>query len=97
MIQPMHDRVLIQRLEEPQGTIMLTDAEKGMKGKVLAVGPGKWRDGYFYETTVKPGALVCFSSKWNDLAEDFYDNLPVGADKTLHLVQEADILAVINA
>jgi co-chaperonin GroES (HSP10) len=94
VIQPRNDRVLIRRIDEQKGLITLTDAPKGFKGTVLAVGPGKCdEDGDFQPTVVKPGDTVLFNSKWNDFASDYYDDLPVGADPTLHLVQEADILA----
>jgi chaperonin GroES len=98
MIQPLADRVLIRRIDEQKGLITLTDAPKGLKGTVLAVGPGKRdEDGDFQPTVVKPGDTVLFSSKWNDLASDYYDDLPLEADPKLHLVQEADVLAVIHA
>ena len=97
MIQPRNDRVLIRRIEEQKGLTVLTDAPKGLKGTVLAVGPGKRdKDGDFQPTVVKPGDTVLFSSKWNDLAGDYYSDLPVGADPMIHLVQEADVLAVLG-
>ena len=48
-IRPLHDRVVIQRLEEERtspGGIVIPDtaAEKPMKGKVIAVGNGKMLD-----------------------------------------------------
>lgn len=48
MIQPLDDRVLIQRIEEPS-VILLTDAPKGIKGVVLSVGPGKWHPGEWWK------------------------------------------------
>jgi len=110
MIQPRNDRVLIRRIEEQKSNLILTDADKSMKGIVLKVGEGKWIegtwwkirerwewiDGYHARMEVKPGDFVYFNSKWNDFAEDHYDNLPIGAEKGLHLVQEADILAKIG-
>lgn len=78
---------------------MLTDIDKGIKGEVLAVGPGKWVDGSRRKLQVKPGDKVVFNSKWNDFAEDHYGatcrDLPVGSDPNLHLVQEADIIGII--
>ena len=110
MILPRNDRVLIRRIEEKQSGLILTDPDKGIKGIVLKVGEGKWIegtwwkfksgwewiDGYRQLPEVRPGQKVVFNSKWNDFAADHYENLPIGADKNLHLVQEADILAVIN-
>ena len=48
-IRPLHDRVLVKRLEEETktaGGIVLTGsaAEKSSKGEVLAVGPGRTLD-----------------------------------------------------
>lgn len=60
-IEPMHDRVLVERLDEPQtGLIIIPDAYKkvAVKCKVLAVGPGRWEDGVFTKTAVKPGDVV---------------------------------------
>jgi len=124
VIQPRNDRVLIRRIDEQKGPIVLTDAPKGLKGTVLAIGPGKWHPGEWWlkknggmdvpfkgvgfsdiwewepgwrqEPSVKPGDTVLFSSKWNDLAGDYYSDLPVGADPMIHLVQEADVLAVLG-
>lgn len=48
MIQPQNDRVLIQRVEEPSG-LLLPDRSKSIKGLVLAVGPGKWIEGTWWQ------------------------------------------------
>lgn len=39
MIQPMHDRLLVKRLNAPPRQIVLTDAEPYRYFEVLAVGP----------------------------------------------------------
>jgi co-chaperonin GroES (HSP10) len=110
LIQPRQDRVVIERIEEPQGPITLTDAPKGIRGKVLAVGPGRWHEGEWWlikgrwvwlwgwrqPMTVQPGDEVLFSSKWNDLALDRFDDLPIGTDPNIHLLQEADVLAILG-
>jgi len=89
LIQPRNDRILIELLEEEQkGLVLLTNPDKSIKGKVVAVGPKV--------DTAKIGDLVLFNSKWNDFAGDYYSDLPLGADKRLHLIQEADILAIVN-
>ena len=104
-IKPMHDYVLIQRIEEKQeGLIIQPDIakEKGIKGKVLAVGPGKLIEGVNggmvrRPLDVKPGDVVLFNSKWNDFAGDHYTTssyveATTNAEREkLHLVQEADI------
>ena len=49
-VWPMHDRIVLERLPAPQRLIILTDAEKERKFKVIAVGP-KCKE-------VKPGHIV---------------------------------------
>jgi hypothetical protein len=99
------DRVLIQRIDDDS---MLTDAGKGIKGIVLAVGPGKWQDGYRRPMDVKPGMKVLFNSKWNDLAHGELRGTgadgsgplerPISykLDANLHLVTEGDIFAIVD-
>ena len=93
------------------GSIELPDSlrEKSMKGVVVAIGPGKWHpatwwkvkdkwewlDGWREQMDVQVGQHVLFSSKWNDLAEDYGEILPLGADPQLHLVQQADIIGIL--
>lgn len=65
-IRPLHDRVVIERLEEERtsaGGIVIPDsaAEKPMRGKVVAVGIGKTLDnGNVVPLTVKKGDVVIF-------------------------------------
>ena len=95
-ILPRNDRIVVRRHPPKEGAIKLTDADRSLKGTVLAVGPGKRdEDGDIEPLQVKPGDTVLFSSKWNDLAGDYYSDLPVGADPLIHLIQEADILAIL--
>jgi chaperonin GroES len=120
--QPMGDSVLIERLEpierKPGSEIVLTDIKHTgemllRKGRVLAVGPGKRdEDGDRVPCDVKPGDLVIFNARWNDLAHA--ELKPVGSDAksrtaplerplsykfdpAIHLVQEADIAGVLDA
>ena len=96
MIEPRNDFVLIERIEEPQRSVIIVpDIAKSLsiKGKVLAVGPGKRdEDGNVVPIEVKPGDIVLFHSKWSDLAGSHYaeDQLHI---RNLHLVMEADIFA----
>lgn len=91
-ILPRNDRIVVRRHppKQQKGSIVIPDAasEKSQRGTILAVGPKC--------DTVKPGMEVLFSSKWNDLARDRFDDLPVGADPYIHLVQEADVLAILG-
>ena len=63
---PLHDRVLVRRLEEQettQGGIIIPDTakDKPQEGEVLAVGKGKIKeDGKVIPLTVKPGDRVLF-------------------------------------
>jgi chaperonin GroES len=65
-IRPLHDRVIIKRLEDERtspGGIVIPDtaAEKPIRGEVIAVGPGKANDkGEIRPVGVKPGEKVLF-------------------------------------
>ena len=62
--KPLHDRVLVRRVEAEEktaGGIIIPDSakEKPIKGEILAVGPGKVADdGKRVEMTVKVGDKV---------------------------------------
>jgi chaperonin GroES len=66
MIRPLHDRVIIKRLDEEQqnrGGIIIPDTakEKPQQGEVIAVGEGKFRkDGTRQMLDVKAGDRVLF-------------------------------------
>ena len=69
-IRPLHDRVLVRRLEEETktaGGIIIPDTakEKPSQGKVLAVGPGaRGEDGKIVPLDVKKGDKILFG-KWS--------------------------------
>ncbi len=93
-IRPLHDRVVIQRLEEERtspGGIVIPDtaAEKPMKGKVIAVGHGKTLDnGERRPVEVKPGDQVLFGK---------YAGTEVKIDGEDYLVmREDDVMAVFE-
>ncbi|MBK1725636.1 co-chaperone GroES [Halorhodospira neutriphila] len=93
-IRPLHDRVVIQRLEEERtspGGIVIPDtaAEKPMKGKVIAVGHGKALDnGERRPVEVKPGDQVLFGK---------YAGTEVKIDGEDYLVmREDDVMAVFE-
>lgn len=99
MIEPLQDYVLIERIEEaPKGLIVIPDVarEKSIKGKVLAVGPGKRVDGIRKPVDVKVGELVLFNSKWSEFSSSHYADDQL-RDRKLHLVMEADIFGKVNA
>ncbi|MFD1330599.1 co-chaperone GroES [Methylopila musalis] len=92
--RPLHDRVLIRRLEgeeKTKGGIIIPDTakEKPQEGEVIAVGPGA-RDeaGKLVALDVKAGDRVLFG-KWSGV-EVKID----GAD--VLIVKEADILGVVG-
>ncbi len=93
-LKPLHDRVLVKRLEEEEvtkGGIIIPDTakEKPIKGKVVAAGPGKTSDdGKNIAMAVKAGDQVLFNK---------YAGTEVKIDGVEHLVmREDDILAIIE-
>ena len=65
-IRPLHDRVIVKRMEEERtspGGIVIPDtaAEKPIKGEIIAVGNGKLLDsGELRPLDLKPGDKVIF-------------------------------------
>ena len=64
-LTPVHDRVIVKRIEEKEsvkGGIIIPDSakEKPMEGEVLAVGPGRREKGELYPLDVKVGDRVLF-------------------------------------
>ena len=93
-IRPLHDRVIIRRLEEERtspGGIVIPDsaAEKPSKGEVIAVGKGKILDnGEIRPLDLKPGDKVLFGK---------YSGTEVKmADDELLVMREEDVMAVIE-
>ena len=92
-LYPTADHVLVER-EQAQGVtkggIILPDAAKTStnRGVVKAVGDGKWQDGKFVETRVKPEQTVIFGAYAGSEVE-------IEGKKYL-LMSEKDILAVIK-
>jgi len=94
-IRPLHDRVVVSRLEEEKtsaGGIVLPDSatEKPSKGKIVAVGNGKITDsGDVRALDVKVGDTVLFGK---------YSGTEVKVDgDELLVMREDDIMAVIEA
>ncbi len=93
-MRPLHDRVIIRRLEEERksaGGIVIPDtaAEKPMRGEVVAVGPGKLLDdGKLRPLDVKAGDTVLFGK---------YSGTEVKLNgQDLVVMREDDIMAVIE-
>lgn len=93
-IRPLHDKVLIKRLEEEKTTasgLIIPDSatEKPSKGEVLAVGKGKTNsNGNVIALEVKVGDTVLFGQyAGNEVKVD---------NETLLIMSEDDITAVIE-
>ncbi|HKK29313.1 MAG TPA: co-chaperone GroES [Alphaproteobacteria bacterium] len=92
--RPLHDRVLVRRVESEQKTaggiiIPETAQEKPMEGEILAVGAGRINDeGKVFALDVKEGDRVIFG-KWSG-TEVRID----GED--LLIMKESDIMGVIE-
>jgi chaperonin GroES len=93
-LRPLHDRVIIKRLEEERKTasgIVIPDTatEKPDQGEVLAVGPGKKNeDGKVVAVDLKVGDRVLFGK---------YSGSTVRVDgDELLVMREEDIMAVVN-
>ena len=69
-VRPLHDRIIIKRLEEGEqkvGGIIIPDSakEKPQQGKVIAAGAGKVKDdGTRQLPDVKAGDLILFGKYW---------------------------------
>jgi chaperonin GroES len=92
--RPLHDRVLIRRVEQEAkttGGIIIPDTaqEKPMEGDVIAVGPGaRGEDGKVHPLDVKAGDRVLFG-KWSG-TEIKID----GED--LMIMKETDIMGLVE-
>lgn len=93
-IRPLHDRVVVRRLEEERttaGGIVIPDsaAEKPMRGEVVAIGTGKVLDnGDLRALAVKMGDIVLFGK---------YSGTEVKiAGQEMVVMREDDIMGVIE-
>jgi chaperonin GroES len=92
--RPLHDRVLIRRVESEEktrGGIIIPDTakEKPMEGEVVAVGPGaRGEDGKIHPLDVKAGDRVLFG-KWSG-TEVKLDG------EELIIMKESDIMGVLE-
>ena len=92
-IRPLHDRVIVKRLEEEErskGGIIIPDTakEKPQQGKVIAVGPGRREDGKVIAPDVRTGDRVLFGK---------YAGTEIKLNGEEHLIlREDDILGIIE-
>jgi chaperonin GroES len=93
--RPLHDRVVVRRIEADQktaGGIIIPDTakEKPQEGEVLAVGPGtRDESGRLVPLDLKPGDRVLFG-KWSGT------EVKIDGEDLL-IMKESDVLGVIQA
>ena len=93
-IRPLSDRIVVQPREvetRTAGGIVIPDTadkDKPMRGKVLAVGPGKYIEGKIQPLQVKVGDEILFG-KYSGTAIKL-------EDKEYLVMREEDILAVVD-
>jgi len=92
-ITPLHDRVLVRRLEEKEtakGGIIIPDTakEKPQEGKVMAIGAGKMEKGHRVPLDVKVGDRILFGKyTGNDIKID---------DQEYLILREEEILVKVS-
>jgi chaperonin GroES len=93
-VKPLHDRVLVKRIEEKEvvkGGIIIPDTakEKPMEGEVIAVGEGKvLDDGKRSKMDVKKGDRILFGK---------YSGTEIKIDEVDYIImREDEILAVLG-
>ena len=95
MLRPLHDRVLVKRLEErddKHGKIIIPDTakEKPQEGKVMAVGTGRvTEDGKKLPLALKAGDRILFGK---------YSGSEVKLDGQEYLImKEEDVLGILGS
>jgi chaperonin GroES len=92
--RPLHDRVVIRRVEQEAkttGGIIIPDTaqEKPMEGDVIAVGPGaRGEDGKVHPLDLKPGDRVLFG-KWSGTEIRL-------EGEELMIMKESDVMGVVD-
>ncbi len=93
-LRPLHDRVLVKRVDEDdktKGGIIIPDTakEKPMEGKVISVGSGaRGDDGKIVPLDVKAGNRILFG-KWSGT------EVTIDGDELL-IMKESDIMGIIE-
>jgi chaperonin GroES len=93
-VRPLHDRIIVQRLEEGEqvvGGIIIPDSakEKPQQGKVVAVGKGKAKDdGKVIPLDVQEGDTILFGK---------YSGQEIKIDgEELLIMREDEVLAILD-
>jgi chaperonin GroES len=93
-IRPLHDRVIVRRIEEEEktkGGIIIPDTakEKPQEARVVAVGVGRREEGKLIPMEVKEGDRILFGK---------YSGTEIKLNGEEHLIlREEDILGVIES
>jgi chaperonin GroES len=94
-IRPLHDRIVVKRIEEQETTrngIIIPDSakEKPQEGEVMAIGKGKrLEDGSLAALDVKAGDRILFGK---------YSGNEIKLDGTEYIImREDDVLGVLDA
>lgn len=102
-VRPLHDYVLVRRLEAPEkteGGIYIPDVarEKSQQGEVVAVGPGKkTKEGKLIPPDVKVGDIVIFNKYAGSDFERRSTAIPVKiGDQDYLIVREEELLGVVQ-
>ena len=93
-VRPLHDRIIVQRIDEGEqkvGGIIIPDTakEKPQQGKIIAAGKGKVKDdGKVVPMDVKAGDLILFGK---------YSGTEIKLDGEEYLImREEEVLGVIE-
>jgi len=91
--KPLHDRVLVERIESEEktaGGIIIPDTakEKPIEGRVVAIGSGRIEDGKLVPLDVKAGDRILFG-KWSG-TEVKLDG------KDFLVMKESDVMGIIG-
>ena len=92
-VRPLHDRIIVQRIEEGEqkiGGIIIPDTakEKPQQGKVIAAGAGKVKDdGKRVALDVKSGDLILFGK---------YSGQEIKLDGEEYLIMREDEVLAVN-
>ena len=96
-VRPIHDRVIVQRLEEGEqkvGGIIIPDSaqEKPQQGKVIAAGAGKAKDdGKRIPLDVKAGDKILFGKySGQEIKLDGEEYLIMREDEVLAVIEDGD-------
>ena len=93
-LKPLHDRVLVRRVESEEktsGGLIIPDSakEKPSEGEIVAAGPGARKDsGELIEMAVKAGDRVLFG-KWSGT------EVKINGEDLL-IMKESDIMGIIG-